>query len=178
MHDYLVWYALQVQPRHEKAVSSILRNKGHEEFLPLYRVRRKWKRRYVELELPLFAGYVFCRFGSGVKTPVVTSPGVLGIVGFDRSAAPIDDAEIDALKRVMASGLKVEPCSYLAVGDRVRIHEGPLAGLEGILLEIRNLFRVVLSVNLLRQSIVVEVDRDWIVPCGRNGAPRILAVGS
>ena len=127
MVDYLAWYALEVKPRHEKAVSSILKNKGHEEFLPLYRVKRKWKHRHVELELPLFAGYVFCRFSSGIRTPVVTSPGVLGIVGFGRNAAPIDDAEIDTLKKVVASGLTVEPWTYLAVGHRVLIDRGPLS---------------------------------------------------
>jgi transcription antitermination factor NusG len=159
------WYALRVKPRHEKAVSMVLRMKGHEELLPLYRSSQIWRDRAAEVELPLFAGYVFCRFSISMGTPVVTSNGVLGIVGFGHHPAAIDDAEIDALKRVVASRLNVEPWDYLEVGERVLIARGPLTGLEGILLETKKSPRILLSVNLLRRSVATEVDRDWLLPC-------------
>jgi len=103
--DSLRWYAVETQPRVEKAVCSVLRNKGYELFLPLYQSRRRWSDRIKELELALFPGYLFCRLSAGQRTlPLLTTPGVRRIVGVGRTPVPIPDEEIAAVQAIMRSG--------------------------------------------------------------------------
>ena len=142
----------------------MLRNKGHEEFLPLYRARRQWKYRVAEVELPLFSGYVFFRFSEETKAPVVTSQAVFGIVCFGGRPVPIDASEIAVLQKAVASNLNLEPWPYFDAGERVAIVDGPLRGVEGMVLQTKKSARVLLSVTLLRRSVVVEVDQGWIMP--------------
>lgn len=158
------WFALRVKSRSEKIVSAIARHKGFEEFLPLYHCRHRWSDRNKSLELPLFPGYVFCRLDPSYRLPLLTIPGVLHFVGIGKVPVPIADAEIAALQAVVRSGLTMEPWSYLEVGQSVRLEQGPLAGLEGILVEIRKQHRIVVSVTLLRRSTAVEIDREWATP--------------
>ena len=160
------WYAVRTAAGREKVVASQLRSKGYEDFLPLYRSRRQWCDRVKELEMALFPGYLFCRFDFNHRLPILITPGVQMIVGTGRLPTPVSDAEIEALRRVIASGAAAEPHEYLAVGQRVRIREGSLAGVEGILAEAKNSWRMILSVELLRRSVAVEVDRAVLAPVG------------
>jgi transcription antitermination factor NusG len=152
------WCALQVIPRHEVIVSTILRIKGYEEFLPLYRSQRQWSDRKKEIELPLFTGYVFCRIDSTIPWTIVTTPGVIRIVGTRTEVALIDAGEIEAIRRVVKAGIKCEPCEYARIGDRVRIEKGPLAGVEGIVTGYKNKQRLTFSISPIESAISVEVD--------------------
>jgi transcription antitermination factor NusG len=153
------WYALQVRQRHEKAVAAALRNKGYEEFLPLYRLRRHGATRIAEIDLPLFPGYVFCQFDSGDRrVPIVTTPGVIRIVVFGADPVPVDDREMAVIHEVIDSGIATEPWPWLVAGQRVRVVHGVLTGLEGIFLESKTQHRVVLSITLLQRSLAVEID--------------------
>ncbi|MBZ5522047.1 MAG: NusG-like protein [Acidobacteriia bacterium] len=145
-------------------VSAILRSKGYEEFLPTYRVKRKWSDRIKEIETPLFTGYVFCRLNSGVPWSIVTTPGVVRIVGTRKDISVIDDKEIEVIQRVMKAGVKVEPCAYAKIGDRVRITNGPLSGVQGIVTGYKNQQHLVLSVDLIQSSVSVEVDGYDLAP--------------
>jgi transcription antitermination factor NusG len=158
------WFAVTVKPRHEKVAAGALRAKAFDEFLPLYRTRRRWSDRMKELELPLFAGYVFCRFAEHQRAQVLAAPGVRSIVGFGGKMAAVDEAEIGAIRTMMDSGHPVGPWPYLRAGQRVRIEAGPLRGVEGILLEAKGAWRVVVSVSLLQRSVAVEIERDSIRP--------------
>jgi transcription antitermination factor NusG len=164
------WFALTVKPRHERAAAGALRVKGLEDLLPLYRTRRRWSDRMKELELPLFPGYVFCRFAARQRTAVLATPGVRSIVGFGRQATPVEEEEIGAIRAMIASGLPLGPWPYLRAGQRIRIEGGPLRGVEGILLEASDACRVVVSVNLLQRSVAVQVDRQAIGPAGESGS--------
>ncbi len=159
----LPWYALQVRPRWEKLAALALGQKGYDPFLPLYTSRNRWSDRYKDVSLPLFPGYVFCRFDLSRRLPVMTTPGILSVVG-GRTPVPVDSAELDAIATLVRSGLPASPWPFLKVGQRVRIERGALAGLEGILLSLKKDFRVVLSVSLLQRSVAVEIDRDWLSP--------------
>ena len=99
------WFALRVKSRSEKIVSTIVRYKGFEEFLPLYQSRRRWSDRFKSVELPLFPGYVFCRVDPEHRLPLLTIPGVLDFVRIGRVPAPIDTAEIAAIQTAIGSGL-------------------------------------------------------------------------
>ena len=158
------WFAVCVRPRWEKLVAEALPAKGYETLLPLYRKRSQWSDRVKELELPLFPGYVFCRTGSGSEPPLVTTPGVLGMLRFGGSLAQISPMEIAGMKAIVGSGLPAGPWPYLAKGQRVRIETGSMRGFEGILLQIKNEFRLVLTVEALGRSVSVEIDRSLITP--------------
>ncbi len=158
------WFALHVKSRHEKMVSSILSSKGFEQILPVYRSNRKWVDREREIDLPLFPGYVFCQFSLDARIAVVTTPGVVDIVRCGREFAPVDPAEIAALRAVMKSHLPARPWQYLASGEQVMIEGGPLHGVIGILLQTKNSKRVVLRVTALCRSVSVEIDGEQIVP--------------
>ena len=160
----LPWYALQVRPRFEKVIASTLLNKGYEGFLPLYRHRSRWSDRMKEVELPLFSGYLFCRFDINKRLPILITPGVMHVVGIGKTPQPVEEDEIAALQSLVFSGLQAEPRSYLNIGERVRIEIGPLSGVEGVLVALKGSTRLVLSVSLLQRSVSVEIDESWVVP--------------
>jgi transcription antitermination factor NusG len=176
------WYALHVRPRFEKLVASTLVNKGYEGFLPLYRHRSRWSDRIKEVQLPLFSGYLFCRFDVDGRLPILMTPGVIHIVGIGKTPRPVEDDEIAALQTIVVSGLQAAPRSYLNAGERVRIEIGPLAGLEGILMAMKGSSRLVVSVSLLQRSVSVEINESWVVPVSplpylRGGAAALQANG-
>jgi transcription antitermination factor NusG len=158
------WYALSVRPRYEKIVENFLENFRYESFLPTYKSRRLWSDRVKELDVPLFPGYLFCRFDIHNRLPILTIPGVQHIVGGTKIPAPIDKAEINAIQRVIRAGAVREPWPFLQEGDRVRIEQGSLAGVEGILLQVKGHHRLVLSITLLQRSVSVEVDSAFVRP--------------
>jgi transcription antitermination factor NusG len=157
------WFALRIKARREKLVAASLRSKGYEEFLPLYHCRRHWSDRIKTLQLPLFPGYVFCRFDLHHRLPILVTPGVMLIVGCAKVPLPVEDSEIAALQAIVKSGLKAEPCPYLRIGQRVRIEQGSLEGLEGILLALKPQ-RLVVSVTILQRSVAVEIEETWARP--------------
>ena len=165
------WYALYTRHQHEKTAAWILSNKGLEVFLPLYTVTRRWKDRAKRISLPLFPCYVFLRGPVDRWQPVMTTPGVNSVVGFAGQPAVIPSAEIDAVRQVLAGALRAEPHPFLKCGDRVRVKDGPLEGLEGILVSKKNLFRLILSVELLQRSVAVEVDASMVERVALSRAP-------
>jgi transcription antitermination factor NusG len=157
------WFALSVTPRKEKVTARTLRALGYEDFLPLYSVKRRWSDRIKTVEFPLFPGYVFSRFDPNVRLPILKIATVSHVVGPGNKPEPVNESEIFALQTVCQSGLQAVPCPYLTVGSKVLIHDGPLSGLEGILVRDKQT-RLVLSVSLLQRSVAVEIDRAWVSP--------------
>ena len=138
--------------------------KGYEAYLPLYRVRRRWSDRVVDKELPLFPGYLFCRFDPSQRLPILAAPGVVSIISSGKIPIPIPQMEIAAIRAAIESGFLVMPCAYLKEGQRVRVREGPLEGMEGILTRKKNELRIVLSVEMLQRSVSMEIDRESVIP--------------
>jgi len=160
------WFAVQVRNRWEKTVAGLLQGKGFEYFLPTYLTRKRWSDRIRDVELPLFPGYVFCRFDPYNRLPVLVTPGVVQVVGVARSPLPVAEEEIAAIQKIVRSGLVCQPWPFLHVGDRVRIEYGPLASLEGILLSFKGQHRVVISVSILQRAVSVEIEGAWVNPVG------------
>ena len=160
----LPWFALRVRPNFEKTVAAALRSKDYEEFLPLYQTRRRWTDRYRTLELPLFPGYLFCRLDLRYRLPLLTTPGLLEIVSSRRIPLPVDDSEIAAVRSIVRSALPAKPWPALSIGERIRLQAGPLRGLEGVLQQIGDSYRILVSVTLLQRSVSVQVDRSWVYP--------------
>ena len=158
------WFAVHTRTTHEKRVGSLLGYQNYECLLPLYTARRRWSDRIKEVELPLFPGYVFCRFELHTRQPILKTPSVLGIVGVAGKCIPIDDSEIAAIQRVNRSGLGMSPHPFLQIGQRVRIEGGSLDGLEGIVEDAKKRNRLIVSVSLLQRSVAVEIDSAWVTP--------------
>lgn len=156
------WFALQIRMRHEMSVADHLQGKGYEWFLPMYKARRRWSDRVKEVDSPLFPGYLFCRFNPHDRLPILKTPGVTQVVGYNHVPVPVDEDEIEAIRRLVASGLPNFPCAFLQVGSKVRIEAGALRGLEGILTELKGKRRLVLSITLLQRSVAVEIDSDAV----------------
>jgi transcription antitermination factor NusG len=169
------WFALRVKSRSEKVVAMMAQNKGFEEFVPLYQSRRRWSDRLKSLELPLFPGYIFCRLDPRHRLPLLTIPSVLHFVGIGKIPVPIEDAEVAAIQKAVRSGLLTEPWPFLELGQRVRLEDGPLAGLEGILIGPAKQQRVIVSVTLLKRSVAVAIERHWATPLDVSGRPMAMA---
>jgi transcription antitermination factor NusG len=166
------WFALRVRSRYEKLVATMANSMGFEDFLPVYQSHRRWSDRVKLVELPLFPGYVFCRLNAEHRLPLLTIPGVLHFVGIGRVPVPIADAEIAAIQKALQSGVSAEPWPFLEAGHRVRLEAGPLAGLEGILVESPKKDRVVVSVTLLNRSVAVGIERHWVRPLDISSGPQ------
>ena len=158
------WFAVQVRASREKLTSVNLRNRGVEQFVPFYTEQRRWSDRWKAMEVPLFPGYVFCRFDPAKRLSILDTPGVMSIVGYGKGPVAIAPGEIEGLRAVVGSCFPVEPWPYLCEGSRVMVTAGCLRGVEGTLLKVRGNSRVVLSVTLLERSISVEIDDDLLVP--------------
>jgi transcription antitermination factor NusG len=164
------WYAIQVRPRFEKVVAKHLEYKGYEEYLPLYTSRRRWSDRMKDVELPLFPGYIFCKFDIHNRLPILIVPGVLSIVGIGKVPVSVSNEEISSIQQVVQSGLQYEPWAYMKPGQIVSVERGPLAGLEGTVIEVKTNYRLILSVPLLQRSVAVEIDRDCVQPVSNSSA--------
>src|SRR5580698_9310763 len=165
-HETSDWWALYTRHQHEKTVADMLSAKGFDVFLPLYESIRRWKDRSKKLTLPIFPCYVFVRGGLNRRLQVVTTPGVHMILFHGEQVAIIPEAEIQAVRRAVEGPFRVEPHPFLKVGERVRVTRGTLEGVEGILVRKKNLFRLILSVSMLSQSVAVEIDACDVEPVG------------
>lgn len=154
----LPWFALQVRTRYESVVADFLEGKGYTSFLPTYKCQKRWSDRIKVTEDPLFPSYLFCRFDPQYRLPILKTPGVIQVVGYNRMPVPIDDGEIQAIQVLVQSGFPSQPWPFLTVGERVQIESGPLRGLEGILVALKGKHRLVVSVTLLQRSVAVEMD--------------------
>ena len=158
------WFAIRVKSQYEKVTAAALHSKGYEEFAPMYRSRRFWSDRVKELDLPLFPGYIFCRFDPLYRLPVLTSPGIVSIIGFGKIPEPVDDGEIARIQAIVNSGVLACPWPFLRAGQKIVVTRGPLSGVEGFLVSSKNQYRLVVSIQLLQRSVAAEIDRDCIEP--------------
>lgn len=166
-----LWHAVYTTARHEKRIAEYFAARSVEYFLPLYRVLARWRDgSRVTLELPLFPNYIFVRISRREHSRVLEVPGVWSIVGFGRELAPVPDGVIESL-RFALEHQKLEPHPYLVVGERVRIRTGAMAGMEGVLIRKKNNFRVVVTLNLIMQSVAVEVAANDLEPVASSVRP-------
>jgi transcription antitermination factor NusG len=161
------WHVLQVRTRFERTVAYHLQAKDYQEYLPVYRSRRRWADRTKEIELPLFPGYVFCKMNPADRLPILVIPGVIGVVSIGRMPVSVQEQEILAVQDVVKSGLAYQPCPFTA-GQPVRIESGPLRGLEGVVVEMKKSYRLIVSIQLLQRSVSVEIDQDHLKPVPRS----------
>jgi transcription antitermination factor NusG len=172
------WYALSVKGNCERFVATNLAQKGYEVFLPSYTVTRRWSDRMKSVECPLFPGYVFCRLDLEHRVPVLSTTSVRSIVGAGKRAMPVSENELLAVRKIVESGLPFSACAYFRVGQRVYLNEGPLAGVDGIIAAFKSSSRLVVSVDLLQRSVMVEIDPSWVEPAEADGSWKMRGAGA
>jgi transcription antitermination factor NusG len=168
------WWALYTRHQHEKSVAHVLSTKGFEVFLPLYESVRRWKDRSKTLALPLFPCYVFVRGGSHRRLQILTTPGIHTILYTGEQVATIPSAEIDAIRKAVDGPSRIEPHPFLRCGEKVRVIRGSLEGVEGVLVRKKSLCRLVLSVEMLAQSVAVEIDAADVEPTKGNSFASVV----
>jgi len=160
------WYALYTRHQHEKSAAEALLRKGHEVFLPLYSVMHRWRDRSKRLSLPLFPSYVFIRTRWDRRLEILDTPGIISIVGCSGRPEIVSEEQIDAVRRIVASPVSVDPYPFLQYGERVIVTDGPLIGMEGILVRKKGISRFVVSLEMLGRSAAVEIDLSSIERVG------------
>lgn len=155
--DERPWFVLQVLTNQEKKVAKHLSLRSLEHYLPLYSERSRWSDRVVNLERPLFGGYVFTRFMPQSRLAVISTPGVLRLLG-DAERDTVPAREIERIREGLACGDLLRPHGGVAVGSRVRVTRGAFQGAEGIVTDLRKTCKVVLSLSATRQCFSLEVD--------------------
>ncbi len=160
------WYAIHTRSRHEKQVDLFLSERGVETFLPLVHTlsRRRDRKKYVDI--PLFPGYLFVfTEKERLLFDVKYTRGVTRIIGTDLDApTPIPDKQILDIKSIMETEVKLDPFPYLKKGRMVRVKSGPLNGLEGILVERKGHYKLVIRIDLLQKGAAAEVYISDIEP--------------
>ncbi len=153
------WYAIHVRSNFERRATTELSGKGLETYLPAYEEVHQWKDRKKKVTIPLFPGYVFVRFPDlpTRRLTVLQAAGVVRILGSGESIESVPEEQIDSIQRLIRSAVRCTGHPFLREGVRVRVARGALRGLEGILTQVKNQTRLVVSVPLLGQSIAAEV---------------------
>src|SRR5579863_6533913 len=125
------WHVLFVIANHEKKIAQHLAVRSVEHYLPLYTDRSRWSDRWVNVERPLFVGYVFVRYSSQTRLSVVSTPGVVRLLG-DSTNDTVSSDEIERIRQGLASGCLLRPHFDLPVGTPVRVRRGVFEGTEGV----------------------------------------------
>ena len=160
------WYAVQTRSRFEKVVRTELGIRGIEHYLPTFEDLHQWKDRKKVVEVPLFSGYIFARLedSESARLPVLRTNGVVRILGTGAAMEPVPDWEIDSVRTLLQSGNGCFAHPFVREGAWVRVRNGALAGLEGRLVRMKNRTRLVVSVELLSQSVATEIDVRDVQP--------------
>ena len=161
--DQLPWFAVQTRSHFEKVVLGELDKRGIDAFLPVRRVVRSWSDRKKLIEEPLFRGYVFLRASIENRLRALQAPGVVRYVGGSaQSPWEVPEPEMAALRRFVEEDIRVDPYPYLRAGQLVRVRNGPLRGLQGFIVHKPRFCRLVISVEMMMQSVAVEIDEALV----------------
>lgn len=154
------WYAVYTIVRHEKSVNSALLEKDIDTFLPIKKVINRWKDRQKEVAVPLFPGYIFVSTSLENRLKILNTKGVIRILGVNGFPTPISNEQIENIKSILNANLSYDPCPYLKEGQQVVVVRGPLEGASGKIVQRRGEYRLILSIDLIKRSVSVEVDID------------------
>ncbi|MCC6587525.1 MAG: hypothetical protein IT168_12585 [Bryobacterales bacterium] len=158
------YYAIRTKSNREFVTHASFVGKGFDSYLPTYRLSRSSFGHTRDVNLPLFSGYVFCRFDVNRRQPILVTPGVFQIVSFNGLPTAVDDQEMAAIQAISRAGVPAQPWPFLQSGRKVRVIAGPLRGLEGPVEQFKGSLRLVVGLSLLQRALSVELDRSCIEP--------------
>ncbi|HVO96535.1 MAG TPA: UpxY family transcription antiterminator [Bryobacteraceae bacterium] len=164
------WYAVRTRSNFERRAATELIGKGLNVFLPSFRELHQWKDRKKVVEQPLFPGYLFAHIAdtAEARLAILKAPGVVQILGQGQSIEPVPDDQVEGVRAMLTASVPCFAHPFLREGSRVRIRRGALKGIEGFLVRFKNQFRLVLTVELLNQSVATEVDVQDVEPLGSS----------
>jgi transcription antitermination factor NusG len=172
----LRWYALSTKSRHEKKVQERLTAKGFETYVPLRTVIKKWSDRKKRVEEPLFTGYVFVYMLFSRRINALETFGVVRMVMFNGRPGYLHQQEIDTIRHILSaqreSGYTVEAFDGKMVGDFVEVVEGPLTGLRGQFIKVKNESKLTISIDGIGKSLIVDVPPEWVKKISEFNEPR------
>jgi len=153
------WYSVQTAYRSEVRVARDLTLKGFETYLPLLSEVHQWKDRKKTIDVPAFGGYLFVRYEPSLRNRVMVleTSGIVRLLGGNHTPSPIPDLEIEAVRRTLSSGVACSRCDALIPGSRVRVMRGPLSGIQGVLVRVKNSFRLIVAISVFSQAISAEL---------------------
>lgn len=153
------WYAIRTKSRHEKIVCSQIAADGFDAYLPTIQQSRQWSDRKKLIDFPLFPGYVFLRIPefASQKTRILRKVGVIGFVGNGRGTALIPDSELNGVRQLLRNRIPHASHPYLEVGQRIRVTDGVLRGVEGILVGLGNKKGLVVSIDAIQKSLIIQL---------------------
>jgi transcription antitermination factor NusG len=166
-HEQAKWYAVQTRARNEKAIATRFEEQGLTTFLPLVTEVRRWSDRKKEVVTPLFSCYVFVQLVASnydARIRVCRTDGVFRIVSMRGEAIPIPDEQIESLRTVVTQQVSWSEHSFLEIGQRVRIRDGCLQGVEGVLLAHNSDRTLIISVDAIQRSLAVRVEGYDVEP--------------
>ncbi len=158
------WYALYTRPRFEKRVDQELQELAIETFLPVRTVMKTWSDRRKLVSEPLFPSYIFVYVNSREQGFVYQPRGIVRLVSFNGHPARIPEEQIEAVRRVLASGYSPVAHPYIAKGDPIEVVSGPLVGLRGFVVDYRGRNHFVISIEGISQSMLVNIDAADLKP--------------
>ena len=152
------WFVVHTRSRHEQAVADLLRTKGIVAYLPRHEVWSRRRDRRMKIEVPLFPGYLFVGAAEGELplSDVLHSRGVVRLLGVKGVPQPVPHTQIESLMAMTRSGEMLHPLSRLVRGARVRVLDGPFAGVEGVFLHRGGKDHLVVSIEMLNRSVMAE----------------------
>lgn len=164
------WFAAQTRSRHEKVAATMLESLGVPHYLPLRAETHRWSDRKKTVATPLFKGYLFVKLNptKGSRLRVLTTPGITGLVGNQTGPLPIPDTDIEKIRTVLAQEVECDPFPFYSIGERVRVKRGALTGVEGTLVRTEADCKLVLSVEMIQQSIAINIHASDVEPAERS----------
>ena len=165
------WIAVYTKSRHEKVVIKELENKNIEAYCPMFKERRLWSDRKRWVEFPLFRSYVFAKIELKNSIYILKAMGVHHIIKFQGNISIIPNEIIQNIKSMIDGGFTVEQVEYFVKGDEVIVVEGPLKGMEGIVVKLKNENKLVLKVAAIQQAIAVQIHPGYLKPKKKHVNP-------
>ena len=165
------WIAVYTKSRHEKVVIEELEKKNIEAYCPILKERRQWSDRKRWVEFPLFRSYVFAKIELKNSLYILETMGVHHIIKFQGNISIIPDEIIQNIKSMIDGNFTVEQVEYFVKGDEVKVVDGPLKGMEGIVVKIKNENKLVLKVAAIHQAIAVQIHPGYLKPKKKHVNP-------
>ena len=156
------WLVAYTKPKHEKAVRDQMLKNNFEAYLPLIKAKKKWSDRRNWVDLPLFRSYVFVNIEPANSIYVAKLTGVVRIIRFGTRLAYLQKSDITTIKRMIEGGLNPRNENYFLRGNPVIVEEGPLKGVTGEVVKVKNQRRLLMRIDTLQQSISVNIDQGFL----------------
>ncbi len=162
----LQWFALWTRSRQEKVAAAMLETLEITHYLPMKSELRQWSDRKQMVTVPLFNGYLFVRTDptKDSRLRILNAPGIAGFVGNHTGPLPIPDHQIETIRTVIGLHAECIVLPHLAVGERVRVIRGALAGIEGVIEQSNSTTRLAISLERIHKSLAVSVSSEDVVP--------------